>query len=459
MLSAAISRCLITVRDSARQRLLRENLLPGPGSFTRRVILLAGGTALGQGVTILAAPILTRLYGPADFGMLAVYASILTTVLGVAALRYQLALPIASDDETTVNLLGLCLIVVGGMTVLLAGALWWQGDALVTWTQSQALAAYLWLLPMSFFGAGSYQVLTAWAIRKNHFGPLARTRFGQGVGIVITQLGLGIIRIGPAGLLIGDAIGRASGSLSLARLVWQEHRGNRRAVSLGRMREIAARYRRFPLISGPSSLLANLRDQLPTLLLASFFGGLVVGWFGLAQRLLTVTFYLIASSIGDVYLNESARLAREDPTKMMPFYWRTLRRVVVVALPLLSVLALLGPWAFGLVFGEEWVESGRYIRVLVIVSMFDLLARSVSSTLNVLERQDLDLVVDVLGIVLIGGALILGGRLSADPFTTLQFYAVGGSLNGICNLAFVWYAIRRETSRAITHQPPTGAGA
>ena len=41
------------------------------GSYWKNVTKLAGGTAIGQAVAILAAPVLTRLYSPDDFGVFA----------------------------------------------------------------------------------------------------------------------------------------------------------------------------------------------------------------------------------------------------------------------------------------------------------------------------------------------------------------------------------------------------
>lgn len=44
--------------------------------FARSVSILAGGTAAGQAIVVLASPLLTRLYSPEDFGLLAVYAAL-----------------------------------------------------------------------------------------------------------------------------------------------------------------------------------------------------------------------------------------------------------------------------------------------------------------------------------------------------------------------------------------------
>lgn len=454
MVSSAINR----VRDTILHSPFGQRVSRSQGGFAHRVMLLAGGSALGQAVSVLAAPLLTRLYSPHDFGLLTVYASILSGVLGVATLRYHLAVPIARDEETTANLLVLCVLIVGGMAALLSLGLWLFGDALVTWTQTNDLLGYLWLLPLSFVGAGLYQVLNAWAIRNNFFGPLARTRLGQGLGLVVTQISLGLVRLGAAGLLIGDAVGRAAGSLNLARLAWSTNRGLWREVTWERMGQLASRYRRFPLISGPSAILNSVRDQLPTLLLAAMYGGGVVGLFGLGQRMLTVTFFLIASSVGDVYLNESARLARDNPARLMGLYWQTLRRSAAIVVPLLGGLALVAPWIFGPVFGPEWVEAGQYVRALAILSVFQFLTRAVSSTLSVLERQDLDFGSDVLGIVLIAGAFAVGSGLGVGPLGTLVIYSLAGSLGCIINLGLVWYAIGQIAEKGDSSPPTATVG-
>ena len=51
-----------------------RRLLP-KNAFARGVSVLVGGTAGAQLLTILAAPLLTRLYGPEDFGLVAVNGS------------------------------------------------------------------------------------------------------------------------------------------------------------------------------------------------------------------------------------------------------------------------------------------------------------------------------------------------------------------------------------------------
>lgn len=134
-------------------------LLPS-GGFLRNVSVLAGGAALAQGLSILAAPLLSRLYAPEDFGVLGVYASLLAIAGVVASLRYELAIPLPEDDAVAGDVLRLALVTcvlisaVAGLVVLVFGS--W----LVSVLNAPGLAPYLWLLPLGVLVLGLYQALS-----------------------------------------------------------------------------------------------------------------------------------------------------------------------------------------------------------------------------------------------------------------------------------------------------------
>ncbi len=74
-------------------------------NFAKRVSLLIGATAVAQLILILSMPLLTRLYTPEDFGLLAIYSSILAVISVVASLCYESAIPLPKNDETAAHIL------------------------------------------------------------------------------------------------------------------------------------------------------------------------------------------------------------------------------------------------------------------------------------------------------------------------------------------------------------------
>jgi len=426
----------------------------GRNRFAHSVAVLAGGTAAGQLLVVASSPILTRLYLPDEFGSLAVYVSLLTFILGVASLRYNLAVPLAKDDRTLASLLVLCLAVAGGLSLLLAIAVLTNGHRIAEWTSSPALAPLLWLLPIGLFGAAVNQVLTAWAVRQDRFSVLARIRIGQSASLTGTQVGLGLIGFGTLGLVLGDAIGRAAGSLGLARMAWGDLHAHLRAVRVPDVLKVASRYRRFPLISTWTGLVASAGSQLPTLLVASFYGTSVVGWFGLTQRLLSMSFVLVASAIGTVFLSESARLAHTQPERLMHLFWSTVSRAGLIACVLVGGVATIAPLLFGPIFGSDWDEAGRYAQVLAVGAGFQFVNRSVGSASTVVERQDLDFAAETLWTLFASGSLLLAWMLGARPFVSMVIFSMGMSLGSVASISLSWYAIHDVIRRGRTGRPP-----
>jgi len=52
-----------------------ESMLPG-GKLARNVAILIGGTLIAQGLAVVTAPVLSRLYSPADYGVFNLFSSI-----------------------------------------------------------------------------------------------------------------------------------------------------------------------------------------------------------------------------------------------------------------------------------------------------------------------------------------------------------------------------------------------
>ena len=98
---------------------------------SRNVLKLAGGSAGSQLISVAAAPILTRLYGPESFGVLATFASILALLNVVSSLRYELAIAVPKDDDEAIALVWLCFVLVVISSALTALGVVLLGDQLV----------------------------------------------------------------------------------------------------------------------------------------------------------------------------------------------------------------------------------------------------------------------------------------------------------------------------------------
>ncbi len=370
-------------------------------AFARGVGVLVGGTAGAQALMVLAAPVLTRLYSPEDFGLLAVFTAILALLAVIAAGRYELAIPLPESDQDAANItvLGFVLVLLTSLLTFAVFLLWPQAiaDAL----NAPTLAPYLWLIPFGVLFAGTYEVFSKWAVRRKQFPTIARTRIVQALGTLGVQLGA--YKLGVAALLGGHAAGQGLGASGLALSAFK--RPEFRECSLAGLRQQASRYRKFPLYSTWTALFNTASLQLAPIMFVAIYGAAVAGLYALTLRILSMPGSLIGNAVGSVFLS-SAPAARRDGTLKDLVEKLHARLAMAGALPLM-VLLFFGPDLFELVFGAEWRKAGVYAQWMAPWIYLQFQWSPLSMLASVLELQSQALVAQLLTFGLRFGSLLL----------------------------------------------------
>ncbi len=389
------------------------------------VLILAGGTGLGQLIVVLATPVLTRIYEPAEFGVLTVFVSIMGLMIVVSALRYEIAIPLPASPVAAINLTALSSLIVVGMSILSGVILFFFGAALAQRLSVPQLIPYLWFFPVGLLTGGLFQTLSYWHIRQRQFKRLTQAKVGQSTGMVGGQLLMGGLKFGAVGLVGGYVLGRIVAGGQLLYSMIRDSRTLFGDIHFSNIKKSASRYRRFPLISSWSALLNQGGLQAAPLLLAAFYGVQVAGWFGLAQRVAGIPLTLIGRSVSQVYLGEASRLHNENPAAMRRLFLRTASKLFLyVGIPLM-IGGLIAPWIFGFIFGEQWRISGWYIVALLPMFLGQMVVTPLSQTLNILERQDLQLIWDFFRILVVASAIAIPYYwFRSETLFTLAFYSV-----------------------------------
>lgn len=400
----------------------------------RGISSIAGGSLGGQGLVILSYPLLTRLYDPAEFGLLTVFTAVVGMLGVVAAATLEAAIPIPPDDRAAADVAWAGLAVVAGTTAVtaLVGAL--VAGPLATLLGVPRLADYWWLVALTVLVLGTYQVLSEWMIRERSYGALGRRNLLQGFGQVGTQLGLGLLGLRPAGLLLGVGAGRllALGGLLSRRGLLRQPRPSRAAM-------IAAlrRFRRFPLLAAPSALLNSAGLEVPLLLVSALYGDARAGLLGLTVRVFSGPTAILGQAIYQVFTGESGAAIREPRGTLGRMLRGATGRLVLVGAVPAAVLIGWGPQLFGLIFGAEWTEAGEYARWLALAYLAQFAVTPVSSTLFLLERQGQELGWGATRLLLTAGGMGLCGWWGVPIEMAIVALAIGqllsyGLLFGLC---------------------------
>jgi O-antigen/teichoic acid export membrane protein len=398
-------------------------------AFARGVTVLVGGTVGAQIISVLAVPLTTRLYAPEDFGLVAVYGSLLALILVVSSLRYELAIPLPEDAVEAASVTSLSLSLVLLMTVLSGALVVLFRESIATVLGLSVLAGYLWFLPIGVLLAGTYSALSYWSVRTKQFSVVARTRVRQSLASIAIQL-VGF-KLGGISLLLGHLAGQSAGTTSIARS----------SLAMPAFRQVrwegiwraAVRYRRFPLFSTWEGLSNSLSHQLPLLVFAVKFGAGPTGLYSIAHRVLSLPLSLVGTSIGQVFFADAAEAHRKGSLgALVDGLYATLAHV---GLPPAVVLVLLGPELFAYGFGENWRPAGELARWMAPWLYLQFISSPLSTVVFVTERQKQGLYFQLVLLSTRVGAIVLGAW-AADFSLSVRLYA-GASAGCYLGLLFM----------------------
>lgn len=416
-----------------------ERRLPR-GQFLRNVMVLAGGTASAQVLVVLAMPVLTRLYTPAEMAALSAFIATLSIVSVLGGLCYEQAIPLPADEGDAAHLL----VLSTSLYVLLAGSatagVIMGGARLVELVNTPALLPFLGLLPASLLLLGVYQNMTYWAIRQRAFSGLAQSKLAQSLGVITSQAGLGLLHAGAAGLVVGDVIGRVCGTGAAFALVWRQSRGAFEAIRLAGLRRVAWRYRKFSIGVVPS-LLCTVNLQAPVFVIAAHYGAPAMAAFALAQQVISTPLQLLGHAIAQVFMAEAATTSATDAGAAKARLLAIMGKLALLG-GLLTAAVLIGaPALFALVFGENWREAGVIVQYLAPVFVVQFVMSPIGATVQVMERQEVIVFRELVRSGILAIAILVALRLPGGLHTMLAALSAAGVLAYLAYGAIGWRAI------------------
>lgn len=364
----------------------RWRVLTGQGSFVKNVIIMLSGTAAAQGIGIVLSPLLAHLYTPEQYGELAVYMSILAISVLFGSLGFERAIPMEEDEEHIPYIVTFCFLLLVLLTGVFLAAIILFAPMI---TDSFRIGMIVYLLPISFFGYGLYNTLNYWALRTRSYGPLARTKWVQGMGGILIQLAAPFVGLGRVGLVLGEVFGRVAGTGTLYTLFHKQFRPGQwaRQANWSIMKKMASRYRKIALYVTGSGVFTSMTLQMLPLFMAGYYGLKEAGSIALVDKVLGGPILLLSMSISQVFYAESMKHARENPQMLEQLFRDTFRKLCRIGVVPILVIAVAGPPLFVWLFGTAWEPAAKYVPVYALLYGVNILFSPVSVILESLRLQ------------------------------------------------------------------------
>ncbi len=412
--------------------------------FVRNVAILVTGTAGGQAITVAFSPIITRLYGPEDFGLLGVFMALVMIMAPIAALTYSTAIVLPKKDLDAKGLAWLSFYITLGMSSFIAVILFFWGDWLLVLIESQVLAPYVMLLPISMFFAGILQIAEQWLIRKKHFKIIAKVAIYKSLIVGGLQAGIGFIR--PIGLvliivsILGTILQATMLFIGINKKLAKESVVENKAKK--NHQELAKEYRSFPAYRAPQVFINGLSQNFPILMLASFFGPMAAGYYTIAMSVLNLPIFLISKSIGDVFYPRITE-AKNNGNNLYKLTIKATAALVAVGFIPFLIIILFGPVLFETVFGEAWAVAGEYASWLSIWLYTMFFTTPMAKITPVINLQRLDLVFTIYKVIVRIFALYIAYILYDDSVVSVMAFSIVSAVVNVQFMVVILWRIRK----------------
>lgn len=415
------------------------------GSFAHNLLIIFSGNALALIIGLLFTPFIARLYGPEAYGVFALFAALVNNVSPVITWQFPSGFPTVKNDQDFYGLVQLSLVVVGVMVCLFLLVAGMAGRSLLVRLGLEELTPYLWLFPLYFLVMAGDQITRGWSIRLAEFKRSASGRVTATLSSKLTTLIFGFwVRTDAWGIILGDVLQYPVEVLwRFSKKMGLQLRQIRRKWYVGNIFQLLSRYRAYPKYVTTGLLLSNFSNQLPVYVLAYFFSQTTVGLFALASSLVSMPIHVLVMSSTTVFLNKASELYHDRPHELGFAVERLYRQLTGFSMLMLTALALLAQPVFKLLFGEAWGESGVFAALLAMSYIPAVTAQPLSTLFRIMQRERINFLLNVAGIVMRGGTLVavatLGNaRLTLSGYvlaTVLTYYLILWVIFSMCKVS------------------------
>ncbi|MFH1547237.1 MAG: oligosaccharide flippase family protein [bacterium] len=395
-------------------------------TFRKNVVMMFSGTVVSQAVYLLFYPILTRIYSTANFGEYAIFISFLSIFSVLATGQYEIPILLPKEEKSLKHLtfgavfISVVMSIVITIILLLAAPLLERYD----YFHSYWMVGFLGI---SIFIYAFYQVQFYLSLRNKDFKSLAFINILNVGSSIVFQWLLSKTVLAGQGLIIGYM----GGTLIATFLLYLKNReifilDDDSKDMFKEIKKQLIRYKKFPLFNLPATFVNLTANQVPQLLLNSF-GTSVVGQFSLSQRVLGSPITLFSTSVSHVF-KERASSDYRNKGNCRGIFVQTFKSLFLISIVPFMLIFIFAPMLVPIIFGSEWDTAGSYIRALTLMYFFKFTVSPLTYVIVVAERQNLNLLLQtvllVLSIISIQLGINQGSALQAVIWFSLAYSVV-----------------------------------
>jgi O-antigen/teichoic acid export membrane protein len=358
--------------------------------YLKSVATLASGTALAQAIPLVISPVLTRLYTPENFGMLAVFTAIVSSLSPAVCGKYEVAMVLPQSNSQGIELLGIALWFAFIMSSVFLLVVTFFSGSILSLLKAQNLSGWIYLTPIFLFLTGLMTAMTYFANRQQDYGMMARSKIVRAFSAALISIVLGMAGFGVSGLIFGVIVGLLFAVGYLFYLFGRQFTPGFLTWNSSK-KTLLKNYKDFPLYNASSGLLDGITMSLPVFFLAHYFPETVVGFFALVLRIGNTPLSFISGSVSQVNLKKIVDLVN-NKQDIRSYLFKLTGGLFLLVLPPTILFVIFSPALFANLFGAQWREAGHYMQILIPAMSVKFIVSTLSSTLGATKNNHLGMI-------------------------------------------------------------------
>jgi O-antigen/teichoic acid export membrane protein len=242
----------------------------GSSEYLRNAAIVTSGTIFAQTITIFTGPLLTRIYTPADYDILGIYLMVTSIVSSMVTLQYHNVIIIAKNDGEAKTAVFVSLFVSATVALLSFIIVLLTRQLTSNFFGYPVAGNWMMFAPISIFMSGWNTTFSAWVNRNKEFKLLSLNKVLAAILVPVISISVGTLVLGPSGLLAGLLVSQLIPSIQLSRVFFKNASLDIK-FDWKEVKEIIKMYASFPKYTLPSEFVNVLINQLPVVILSSFY--------------------------------------------------------------------------------------------------------------------------------------------------------------------------------------------
>ena len=392
--------------------------------IVRNTSVLLSGNILAQIITLLAYPIISRIYTPDEMGTLNLFVSIFAILVLLANAEYQNVLVFHKNEKDLPSVLAVCLACVVLVSTIVLISVPFSAE-ISSLFGSTDLADWYFLMPIYVAATAIWNICDSLIIRKKLFKYISLYLVLLALYNVGLKILLGNMGWGTGGLIISAVSGSVLILLAVCLYAqWKDKLFSSLGVrpTWASTLAIAREYIKFPKYSLSRKTLNLLSKSLPIFLLSAHFGMTDIGLYSMGLLLAHTPINVACGSLYKIMFRFVSEKVWNNE-KILPVIKKYIASVLMVGLPSFALLFFILPDLTALLLGDDWRISGEYIRLMLPWLLAFTIADVIDFIPQLFKKQEGLLIIEIIDIITKFAVLLLGIQF-ADFYTTLLLYFV-----------------------------------